>query len=166
MPDALESNYTYGPKDTIIANYLCKRLSITELCELYGISRKTGYKLIERYLRLGPQGLEAFSHRPASCPNRTPEYIEQAIVAARQRHPSWGANKLLSILHKSHRRWNFPTRSTVYDILSRNGLVPKQRRRRHIGHPGKPISQILAPNDLWSADVKGRQNQRSDYVRG
>jgi transposase InsO family protein len=34
--------------------------------------------------------------------------------------------------------------------------VPKQRRRRHIGHPGKPISQILAPNDVWSADFKGQ----------
>jgi transposase InsO family protein len=36
------------------------------------------------------------------------------------------------------------------------GLVPKQRKRRHIGHPGKPTSQILAPNDLWSADFKGQ----------
>jgi putative transposase len=143
-------------KTQFIADYLRKRLSITELCELYGISRKTGYKVIDRYLRLGPQGLEELSRRPASCPNRTPDYIEQAIVAARQRHPSWGAKKLLSILYKSHRRWSFPTRSTVCDILSRNGLVPKQRRRRHIGHPGKPISQILAPNDVWCADFKGQ----------
>src|SRR6266403_4578472 len=143
-------------KTQFIADYLRQRLSITELCELYGISRKTGYKVIDRYLRLGPQGLEELSRRPASCPNRTPEHIEQAIVAVRQRHPSWGAKKLLSVLHKSHRRWSFPTRSTVCDILSRHGLVPKQRRRRHIGHPGKPISQILAPNDVWSADFKGQ----------
>ncbi len=143
-------------KTQFIADYLRQRLSITELCELYGISRKTGYKVIDRYLRLGPQGLEELSRRPASCPNRTPEHIEQAIVAVRQRHPSWGAKKLLAVLHKSHRRWSFPTRSTVCDILSRHGLVPKQRRRRHIGHPGKPISQILAPNDVWSADFKGQ----------
>ena len=143
-------------KTQFIADYLRKRLSITELCELYGISRKTGYKFIDRYLRLGPQGLEELSRRPASCPNRTPEYIEQAIVTARQRYPSWGAKKLLSILRKSHRRWRLPHRSTVCDILTRNGLVPKQRRRRHIGHPGKPISQILAPNDVWCADFKGQ----------
>jgi transposase len=147
-------------KTQFVADYLRKRLSITELCELYGISRKTGYKFIDRYLRFGPQGLEELSPRPATCPNRTPEYIEQAIVAARQRHPSWGAKKLLSILHKSHRRWSFPTRSTVCDILSRNGLIPKQRRRRHIGHAGKPISQILAPNDVWSADFKGQFKNR------
>ena len=143
-------------KTQFIADYLRKRLSITELCELYAISRKTGYKFIDRYLRLGPQGLEELSRRPATCPNRTPDYIEQAIVVARQRHPSWGAKKLLSILRKSHRRWSFPTRSTVCDILSRNGLVPKKRRRRHIGHPGKPVSQILAPNDVWCADFKGQ----------
>jgi putative transposase len=51
-------------KTQFIADYLRKRLSITELCELYGISRKTGYKLIDRYLRLGPQGLEELSRRP------------------------------------------------------------------------------------------------------
>jgi putative transposase len=143
-------------KTQFIADYLRERLSMTELCELYSISRKTGYKLIERYLRLGPQGLEELSRRPASCPNRTPEHIEEAIVTARQRHPSWGAKKLLSILNKGHRHWNFPTRSTVCDILSRHGLVPTKRYRRHIGHPGKPTSQILAPNDVWSADFKGQ----------
>ena len=147
-------------KTQFIADYLRKRLSITELCELYGISRKTGYKFIERYLRFGPQGLDELSRRPATCPNRTPEYIEQAIVAARQHHPSWGAKKLLSILHNSHRRWKLPNRSTVCDILARNGLVPKQRRRRHIGHPGKPISPILAPNDVWCADFKGQFKTR------
>ena len=45
-------------KTQFIADYLRECLSITELCELYGISRKTGYKWIERYLRLGPHGLE------------------------------------------------------------------------------------------------------------
>jgi putative transposase len=54
------------------------------------------------------------------------------------------------------RAGRFPARSTVCGILSRHGLVPKQRNRPHIGHPGKPSSQILAPNDLWSADFKGQ----------
>lgn len=34
-------------------------------------------------------------------------------------------------------------------------MVPKKKNRRRIGHPGKPISQILSPNDTWSADFKG-----------
>ena len=60
------------------------------------------------------------------------------------------------IVHKAHPRWELPHRSTVCDILSRNGMVPKKRTRRRIGHPGKPTSSILAPNDLWCADFKGQ----------
>src|SRR5262249_55322338 len=47
-------------------------------------------------------------------------------------------------------------RSTACDILRRHGMVPIKRRRRRIGHPGKPTSQILAPNDVLSADYKGQ----------
>jgi transposase InsO family protein len=79
----------------------------------------------------------------------------QASLELRRHHPSWGAKKLLPVLEKRHPRWVLPGRSTVCDILSRHGMVPKKRKRRAIGHPGKPASAILAPNDLWSADFKG-----------
>lgn len=143
-------------KTQFIADYLRQSLSMSELCDLYGISRKTGYKLVGRYLKQGPSGLEDHSRRPSSSPNHTPEHIVEAIVALRQRHPSWGGKKLLPILERRHPNWDLPGRSTVCDILSRQGLVPKKRNRRHIGHPGKPSSSILAPNDCWSADFKGQ----------
>jgi len=143
-------------KTQFIADHLRQTLTVTELCELYGISRKTGYKWIERYLRSGPAGLEDRSRRPHGSPNATAEEVVQAILEARRRHPSWGARKLLTILTNRHPRWAFPGRSTVCDILSRHGMVPKKRRRRHIGHPGRPTSSILAPNDVWSADAKGQ----------
>ena len=139
-----------------IADYLREVLSVTELCDLYGISRKTAYKWIERYLRQGPAGLEERSRRPQRSPNRTPDEVTQALLEARRRHPSWGGKKLLTLVHKRHPRWDLPHRSTVCDILGRHGMVPKKRQRRHIGHPGKPTSLILAPNDLWSADFKGQ----------
>ncbi|HSD52138.1 MAG TPA: IS481 family transposase [Candidatus Methylomirabilis sp.] len=131
-------------------------MSMTELCELYGVSRKTGYKWLDRYLRDGPAGLEERSRRPGSSPHQTPQHVVTALIEARQRHPSWGAKKLLSLLAVRHPRWPWPGRSTVCDILNRHGLVPKRRARRHIGHPGKPTSLILAPNDVWSADFKGQ----------
>src|SRR5262245_39516915 len=59
-------------------------------------------------------------------------------------------------LHKRHPRWPLPGRSTACDILQRQGMVPRRRQRRRIGHPGKPTSQILAPNEVWSADYKGQ----------
>ncbi len=49
-----------------------------------------------------------------------------------------------------------PARSTICDIISRNGLVLKKSRRRKVGHPGKPTKSITAPNDCWSADFKGQ----------
>ena len=138
-----------------IADFLREFLSITELCELYNVSRKTGYKWIERYVRSGPAGLEERSRKPRHSPNATADEIVTAILEARRRHPSWGGKKLLTLLHKRYPRWELPGRSTVCDILSRHGMVPKKRARRRIGHPGKPTSAILAPNDVWSADYKG-----------
>ncbi len=110
---------------------------------------------IDRYLRRGPAGLEELSRRPRRAPNQTPDAIVTAFLDARRRHPTWGGKKLLALLHRRHPRWSLPGRSTACDIL-RHGLVPLRRSRRRIGHPGKPTTQILAPNDVWSADYKGQ----------
>ena len=139
-----------------IADYLRNTLSMTELCDLYHVSRKTGYKWVQRYLRRGPIGLEELSRKPRVSPNQTPAERVAAILEARRHHPSWGAKKLLKILRKKHPRWSWPHRGTVCEILSRHGLVAHKRRRRVIGHPGRPTTQILAPNDVWSADFKGQ----------
>ena len=131
-----------------IADDLRDRLSVTELCDAHGVSRKTGYTWIDRYLTHGPQGLEERSRRPAPSPRQTPDHVVAAILEARRRHPSWGAKKLVSILAQRHPRWPWPARSTVCDILSRHGLVPKQRKRRAIGHPAQPTSPMAAPNEV------------------
>jgi putative transposase len=138
-----------------IADYLRQTLSISELCEHYGVSRKTAYKWIDRYLTRGPAGLEERSRRPHHCWRQTPDYVVQALLQARRRHPSWGAKKLLCILGKRHAQWPWPHRATVYDILKRHGLIARKRRRRSFGHPGRPNSPIDVPNAVWSADFKG-----------
>ncbi len=152
-------------KTPFIADYLRRTLSITELCELYGVSRKTGYTWIERYLRYGPPGLEERSRKPCCSPHQTPQHVVDACIELRCRHPAWGAKTLLAILHTRHPSWSLPGRSTVCDILRRNGLVPKKRHHRHIGHPGKPTTLMAAPNDVWSADFKG-QFKTSDGLYG
>jgi len=139
-----------------IADFCRHSLSISELCELYRVSRKTGYKWIDRYLQHGPAGLEERSRRPRRSPNHTPDAIERAFVQMRAHHPSWGAKKLLTVVHQRHPDWLLPGRSTVCDILSRNGMVRKKRQRRAIGHPGQPTTPMLAPNEVWSADFKGQ----------
>lgn len=139
-----------------IADYLRDSLAFAELCELYNISRKTGYKWVDRYLREGPAGLEDLPRRPRTSPRQTPEHVVAALVEARQRHPSWGGKKILALMQKKHPHWPLPHRATVCDIFNRHGLVPKKRHRRRIGHPGEPTTRITAPNKLWAADFKGQ----------
>jgi len=143
-------------KTQFIADYLRKTLSVSELCDLYGISRKTAYKWIERYLQHGPAGLDERSRKPWSSPNQTAEPIVAAILGARVRHPTWGAKKLLPLLAKRYPADQLPARTTVFDILRRHGLLARKRQRRRIGHPGKPDTAILASNDIWCADFKGQ----------
>ena len=142
-------------KTQFIADYLREIFSFTELCARYGVSRETGYKLVERYLEQGPAGLQERSRRPHRSPNETAAHVVEALLELRRRHPRWGAKKLLPLLGKRHPSWDLPARTTVFEILNRHGMVPKKRRRRAIGHPGRPTSRVLAPNDLWCADFKG-----------
>lgn len=133
---------------------------MVELCQTYGVSRKTGYKWLERYRQQGPAGLVNRSRRPHGCSHETLSCVVEALVDARRLHPSWGAKKLLWLVGKRHPRWPLPSRATVCNILERHGLVQAPRRRRLLGHPGKPSSIIAQPNDVWSADFKGHFRTR------
>ena len=54
-----------------IADYQRGLFSFAELCRRYGISRKTGYKWIDRFEREGSGGLMDRSHRTKHCPHAT-----------------------------------------------------------------------------------------------
>lgn len=143
-------------KVQFMSDYLRQHLAMSELCQLYGISRKTAYKWVDRYLRMGPAGLEDRSRRPHHAHNATSSDIVEAILESRRKHPSWGGKKLLALVRRHHPTWELPAKSTACEILKRNGMVLKQRRRRIIGHPGRPTAAMHAPNDLWCADFKGQ----------
>ena len=142
-------------KTQFIADFQRLSLSFTELVQLYHISRKTGYKWIERYKRNGITGLLDRSRRPKFPANSTPKKMVELILEARHRHPTWGAKKLLAIIGRAHPGLVLPARSTICDVLGRHGMVLKKRRRRHVGHPGRPVTLTNAPNDVWCADFKG-----------
>jgi transposase len=143
-------------KTLFVADHLRALFSMTELCERFGISRKTGYKWLARFQTEGPAGLVDRYRRPKSCPHQTPQSVVDAVLEARRRHPSWGAKKLLTILRGRHPDWPWPARSTVCDILKREGRIAPGRRRRRPGHPGKPQTPMTAPNQIWTADFKGQ----------
>ena len=143
-------------KTQFVADYLRQTINMTELCDHYGISRKTGYKWIDRYLIHGPQGLEEGDRAPHTCPHKTPDALEQLIVEARRLHPNWGARKLLTLLSNRHPSFSWPARSTVNDVLNRHDLIREKRHSRKLGHPGKPTQHMDAPNQTWAADFKGQ----------
>jgi transposase InsO family protein len=134
---------------------------MTELCARYGISRKTGYKWLERFEAEGKAGLKDRSHAPHHCPHRIDPVMAALLCDARRAHPSWGPIKLLDWLRpRNPRIQSWPAPSTVGDLLAREGLVPKRRRRRPHTHPGVVPIHITAPNDLWTADFKGHFRTR------
>lgn len=147
-------------KVQFVSDYLRDAFSMTELCERYGVSRKTGYKWIDRYIEHGPEALEERSRRPTVSPNKTDDAIEALIVQTRQRHPTWGGKKLLDFLKPRYPELHWPHRSTVCEILKRRGLAKRRARRRKVGHPGNPKAIGTHPNGLWCADYKGEFKTR------
>jgi transposase len=69
-----------------------ERFTLTELCEQFGISRKTAYKHLERYALGGFKALSPRSSRPLHSPARTDEAVKELILAERRLHRTWGAN--------------------------------------------------------------------------
>lgn len=139
-----------------ISEWLNAYFPFSELCRQFEISRRTGYKWINRYKEYGPEGLADQPRRPLSCPHRTEQEITQAIVDLRKVHPTWGPKKLLHALSKRHVGWDLPAISTTADILKREGLIKPGKRRLRRKHPGCPQTTAQAPNDIWTADYKGQ----------
>lgn len=130
--------------------------SHSELCRRHNVSRKTGYKWLERYETEGPDGLLDRSHRPHCCPHATEPHILEAAFELRRRRPRWGAAKILGRLLELHPDWSLPAHQVLHRHFLREGLVNKLRRRRKPSHPGRPTALFDAPNSIWSADFKGQ----------
>jgi len=129
--------------------------AMTEVCREFGISRKTGYKIFERYKEHGLEALSDRSRRPVRYANQLPSQIESLIVTAKRDKPHWGARKLRELLvRRLDGDIRIPAKSTVHAVLHRHGLVKVPGRPRHRA-TGTPLSIGAAANDLWCADFKG-----------
>ena len=128
---------------------------MTDLVREFGISRKTGYKILKRYRRLGPAGLYDLSRAPHHCPHRTDDATVALVLGLKARFPTWGAKKLRFELLRREPGLGFPSIDTIHRILRRNGLVKKRKRRQRITYSSGPLRRSAAPNDIWSADYKG-----------
>src|SRR5665213_227338 len=114
--------------------------SMASLCREFGISRKTGYKIQDRYKECGLEGLTDRARTPYRYANRLPEQLEAAIVAAKHEKPHWGARKIRErLLRRLPQAVKVPARSTIHAILDRHGLVTRARRSRTRAE-GTPLS--------------------------
>jgi len=130
--------------------------SMTELCEQFGISRKTGYKLYRRYQEQGATELKDRSRAPHVTPWAISRAQAEAIVGLRREHPSWGPKKLRAKLDQRAPQQRWPAQSTIGELLRRAGLSQKRKRQRRAlpSNPGA-LRTALAPNDVWCVDFKG-----------
>src|SRR5262249_14645007 len=72
--------------------------AMTDVCREFGISRKTGYKIFDRYRDHGLEALNDRSRRPVRYATQLPQQIESLIVSLNREKPHWGARKLRELL--------------------------------------------------------------------
>jgi putative transposase len=139
-----------------ITEYLTEHDSMTELATAYGISRKTAYYWVRCYQREGPGRLAGASRRPHTMPRATSADIAAQLVAARRRHPTWGAGKLRDWLVRRSPDTAWPCRDTIHTVLTRAGAVRQRRRARRQVAPPHHLTSPTAPNQVWTVDFKGQ----------
>jgi len=129
--------------------------SMAALCRSFGVSRTTGYKWVARYQAQSVAGLADRSRAPRQHPNAVDGRTEAAVLKLRQAHPTWGPRKLRVVLKRQDCGRDWPAASTIGALLQRRGLSVPRKRRRRVPTDDRPLSQGLAPNDVWCIDFKG-----------
>ena len=128
--------------------------SLSELCRRHGISRKTGYKLIERVGSEGAAGLLERSRRPHRAGLAMAPEIAEALLALRVER-GWGPRKIKAWLEWRRPDEHWPAASTIGELYDRHGLTRPRRRRRRTTPNGLALAACDEPNAVWCIDFKG-----------
>ena len=147
--------YVMDSRLCFVSSCLHDDAPMTVLCLRHGISRKTGYKWLARYHELGAAGLADRSSAPLSAGCRLGASLIDPILALRRARPTWGPRKLRVRLLMDAPDVAWPAASTIGDVLRREGLVVRRRRRAQEASTLGPVVEPLHANDSWSADFKG-----------
>jgi putative transposase len=129
---------------------------MTDLCREFGISRKTGYKFLERFEKHSVVGLQDQRRVPERIPHRTSTEVVELLIGLRQQHPTWGPKKLRVQLLKEHPGLVVPAASTIGELLRKRGLAMARKRRHRPLVNYSPLCHAVAPNDVWCVDFKGQ----------
>jgi putative transposase len=139
-----------------IEDYLTDAWRMTELCAMYQVSRKTGYKMVARFEEAGWAGLADRSRRPRASPQAVPAEIATAVCQARVKKPGWGARKIGAWLRTRAPGVAWPSHTTIHAIWQRVGLVDRAARARvpAVGGAAR-LRPATTANDVWTVDFKG-----------
>jgi putative transposase len=128
--------------------------TMAELCRYYEVTRKTGYKWVDRYEQGGIAALADQSRAPHSHANAIGEEMEERIIRVRGEHPLWGARKLQAVLKRKGEQ-EVPAVSTIGAVLKRNGLTVRRQRKARAQPNALAVVTAKGANEVWSADFKG-----------
>ena len=142
-------------RNEFIREWLKGERSIAELSRMFGISRKTAYKWLERFEEHGRSGLGDHNRAPHHSPQAIEEKVAAAIVAERQKYPHWGARKIRQSLKRQQPEEVWPAASSIGELLKREGLIQARQTRRKTPPYSEPLGHALAANQVWCADFKG-----------
>ena len=129
--------------------------SVAAVCRRFGVSRKTGYKWLERHEQEGAAALADRSRAPLTHPHALPERVAARCIEVRRAHPSWGPVKVRAYLERQAPRTPWPAASTIGTLFDREGLTVKRRLRRKSPPSSAPFGHCGAANDVWCIDFKG-----------
>lgn len=134
------------------------RYSMTELCNRYGISRKTGYKFISRICEEGITAKRDRSRARLTHPNITKRDIIDDVLEIKNKHIHWGPAKIRDYLKINTTNLVIPAVSTLSNILKQHGLVKARKKRPRIPPYTQPLAHASESNLVWSVDFKGQFN--------
>ncbi len=146
------TEYPMDQKQRFISLAKSEHFTFTELCKEFEISRKTGYKWLNRERKYGTAGLAERSSAPLTSPQRTPDSIERLILAEKRAHLTWGPKKLHQRLKTVHEIEKPPARSTIGEILKRNGLTKKRRVRGGVFKVERDNVRYFAHIYFWCSE--------------
>ena len=123
--------------------------NISQLCQEFGISRKTGHKWINR----AEMGLPLCdqSRRPHRQPSKTADEVEQKIIQMRLAHPAWGGKTIRAALEAAGVE-GVPSDKTCCNIIKRNGLIDPTESAKHTAFQRFEKEHC---NEMWQTDFKG-----------
>jgi putative transposase len=140
----------------MIGDWLKDEASIAELGRIYGVSRVTIYKWLNRFKAEGPKGFEEHSRATLRHPNAVPDEMVKLLVSTRLRYPRWGPKKIRALLYEQYPEKELPALSTMSSIFKREGLVKPRRIRHAVESYTQSFLECDHPNKVWSADFKGQ----------